>query len=225
MGLRSETFEENELLVNQLKFHEAESQPTASAAPPKCYANSISVSSGYGTLSASELNSIKSTDINKRMENTKKISKAQDDASLTQEDSVIASVQNEGEFVLKTEECCSSLKDDILVFPTEFEHQVNEGQCGQINSKKPLTSWAQKLKQSQPKRANVEEESHVNPMQGNEQGKKFPFENTDLTADASSPSYTFYLTQPSPSPNSLVSEASGLSYWKLDEREMYLSLP
>uniref|UniRef100_A0A8C3L8S9 M-phase phosphoprotein 9 n=1 Tax=Chrysolophus pictus TaxID=9089 RepID=A0A8C3L8S9_CHRPC len=37
--------------------------------------------------------------------------------------------------------------------------------------------------------------------------------------------YAFYLNQPSESPNSVVSEASGLSYWKLDVKEMYHSLP
>ncbi|OXB84960.1 UNVERIFIED_CONTAM: hypothetical protein H355_016082 [Colinus virginianus] len=92
-----------------------------------------------------------------------------------------------------------------------------------LPSSKSLTSWAQKLKQNQPKRVNTEE-VRVNTMQGNEQAKKSPLENTDST-DAALPPYTFYLNQPTESPNSVVSETSGLSYWKLDVKEMYHSLP
>ncbi|OXB64098.1 hypothetical protein ASZ78_002028 [Callipepla squamata] len=91
-----------------------------------------------------------------------------------------------------------------------------------LTSSKSLTSWAQKLKQNQPKRVNTE--VRVNTMQGNEQAKKSPLENTDST-DAALPPYTFYLNQPTESPNSVVSETSGLSYWKLDVKEMYHSLP
>ncbi|KYO39633.1 M-phase phosphoprotein 9-like [Alligator mississippiensis] len=160
MGLRSETLQENEPIVNQLKSNEAESQPKASAVHQECFANTISMNSAY---------------------------------------------------------------DDILVFPAEFEHKFNEDQCGKTNCKS-LTSWAQKLKQSQSKKTNVEEEGHVNSMQQNEQGKKLTFETINLT-DAASPSYAFYLSQPNESPSSLTSEASGLTYWKLDEKELYHPLP
>uniref|UniRef100_H0Z4W9 M-phase phosphoprotein 9 n=1 Tax=Taeniopygia guttata TaxID=59729 RepID=H0Z4W9_TAEGU len=84
-----------------------------------------------------------------------------------------------------------------------------------LPSSKSLTSWAQKLKQSQPKRLTADEVC-VNSMQENE--------STNLT-DAALPPYTFYLNQPKESPNSVASEASGLSYWKLDEKEMYHTLP
>ncbi|XP_025970457.2 M-phase phosphoprotein 9 isoform X2 [Dromaius novaehollandiae] len=223
MGLRSEIFEENECIVNQLKFNEAESQPNASALHQECFANGVSVSSGYGTLSASELNPDKSTDTSKCTDYMEKTSQGQGDAAVLRRDAVVASVQNKRELLPnKTEENCPSGRNDVLVFPAEFEHKVNEAQCRKTNSK-TLTSWAQKLKQNQPKRINAEE-VHVNSMQGNEQAKKLMPENTNLTA-AALPSYTFYLNQPNESPNSLVSEASGLSYWKLDEKEMYHSLP
>ncbi|KYO39631.1 M-phase phosphoprotein 9 isoform X2 [Alligator mississippiensis] len=223
MGLRSETLQENEPIVNQLKSNEAESQPKASAVHQECFANTISMNSAYGTLTASELNPSKSMDIKKCMEYTETISKGQGDALVTQGDVVVASIQTKRECAQKTEDSCPSLKDDILVFPAEFEHKFNEDQCGKTNCKS-LTSWAQKLKQSQSKKTNVEEEGHVNSMQQNEQGKKLTFETINLT-DAASPSYAFYLSQPNESPSSLTSEASGLTYWKLDEKELYHPLP
>ncbi|XP_014373710.1 M-phase phosphoprotein 9 isoform X3 [Alligator sinensis] len=223
MGLRSETLQENEPIVNQLKSNEAESQPKASAVHQECFANTFSMNSAYGTLTASELNPSKSMDIKKCMEYTEKISKGQGDALVTQGNVVVASVQTKRECAQKTEDSCPSLKDDILVFPAAFEHKFNEDQCGKTNCKS-LTSWAQKLKQSQSKKPNVEEEGHVNSMQQNEQGKKLTFETINLT-DAASPSYAFYLSQPNESPSSLTSEASGLTYWKLDEKELYHPLP
>ncbi|KAM9281424.1 M-phase phosphoprotein 9 isoform 2-T2 [Morus bassanus] len=223
MGMRSETFEENECIVNQLRSNEAESQPNASDLHQECFTNDASMNSGYGTLSASELNPSESNNINKCTDPTDKTSQGQGDAAVLQSDAAVASVQNKRElFPQKREEDFSSGRNDILVFPAEFEHKVDEAQWGKKPSKS-LTSWAQKLKQNQPKRVHAEEVC-VNSMPENEQAKKLPLENTNLT-DAALPPYTFYLNQPNESPNSLVSEASGLSYWKLDEKEMYHSLP
>ncbi|XP_068268435.1 M-phase phosphoprotein 9 isoform X2 [Nyctibius grandis] len=222
MGMRSEIFEGNECVVNQLRSNEAESQLNASDLHQECFANDASMNSGYGTLSASELNPGKSNDINKCTDYVEETSQGQGDVAVLQSDAVVASVQNERELLpKKTEENFSSGKNDILVFPAEFEHKVDEAQCGK-NPSKSLTSWAQKLKQNQPKRINAE--AYVNSMQEKEQAKKLPLQNTNLT-DAALPPYTFYLNQPKESPNSLVSEASGLSYWKLDEKEMYHFLP
>uniref|UniRef100_A0A8B9I6W0 M-phase phosphoprotein 9 n=1 Tax=Anser brachyrhynchus TaxID=132585 RepID=A0A8B9I6W0_9AVES len=223
MGMQSEVSEENECIVNQLRSNESETQPNASDLYQECSANDASMNSGYGTLSASELNASKSNDVIKCTDCTEKTSQGQGDAAVLQSDAAVASVQNTRELLpKKIEENCSSGRNDILGFPVECERKVNEVQCGKKNSKS-LTSWAQKLKQNQPKRTNAEE-VQVTSMQGNEQAKKLPLENTN-SADAVLPPYTFYLNQPTESPNSLVSEASGLSYWKLDEQDMYHSLP
>ncbi|XP_074966918.1 M-phase phosphoprotein 9 isoform X1 [Phalacrocorax aristotelis] len=223
MGMRSETFEENECIVNQLRSNEAESQPHASDLHQECFANDASMNSGYGTLSASELTPSESNDSNKCTDHTDKTSQGQGDAAVLQSDAAESSVQNKREFFpKKREENFSPGRNDTLGFPAEFEHKIDEAQCGKKTSKS-LTSWAQKLKQNQPKRVHAGEVC-VNSMQENEQAKKLPLENTNLT-DAALPPYTFYLNQPNESPNSLVSEASGLSYWKLDEKEMYHSLP
>uniref|UniRef100_A0A8C8RDF6 M-phase phosphoprotein 9 n=1 Tax=Pelusios castaneus TaxID=367368 RepID=A0A8C8RDF6_9SAUR len=222
MGLCSETFEENEFIVNQLKSNEAESQPKAFAEHQECCVNSTSMNSGYGTLSASELNPRKSKDVKKCIGHAE-LSRGQGDAPVTRNDSVAANVQTKRELIQKTEEYCPSLKDGVLVFPAEFANEVTESQRGKTNCKY-LTSWAEKLKKNHPKRTSTEEEGCMSSMQGNEQAKKLTVENTSVTA-AVSPSYTFYLSQSNESPNSLASEASGLTYWKLDEKEMYHSLP
>uniref|UniRef100_U3J8Z7 M-phase phosphoprotein 9 n=1 Tax=Anas platyrhynchos platyrhynchos TaxID=8840 RepID=U3J8Z7_ANAPP len=223
MGMQSEVSEENECIVNQLRSNESETQPNASDLYQECFANDASMNSGYGTLSASELNTSKSNDVVKCTDCTEKTSQGQGDAAVLQSDAAVATVQNTRELLpKKIEENCSSGRNDVLGFPVECEHKVNEAQCGRKSSKS-LTSWAQKLKQNQPKRINAEE-VQVASMQGNEQAKKLPLENTNST-DAVLPPYTFYLNQPTESPNSLVSEASGLSYWKLDEKDMYHSLP
>ncbi|KFO71462.1 M-phase phosphoprotein 9 [Cuculus canorus] len=223
MGMRSEIFEGNECIVNQLRSNEAESQMNASDLHQEWFASDVSMNSGYGTLAAPELNRSRSDGINDCTDYMEKTSQGQGDTPVLQSDTVVASVQNKSElFPKKIEENFSSGRNDTLVFPAVFEHEVDEARCGKKPSKS-LTSWAQKLKQNQPKRINAEEVC-VNSMQENEQAKKLPLENTNLTEPALPP-YTFYLSQPKEGPNSLVSEASGLSYWKLDEKEMYHSLP
>ncbi|XP_065595234.1 M-phase phosphoprotein 9 [Cyrtonyx montezumae] len=212
MGMHSEVSEGNECILNQLRSNEIEAQPDASDPYQECLTNDASMNSGYGTLSASELDAGKSNDVIKGPD-------CMDNTSQGQSNAAVASIQHTRELLSKkTEEDCSSGRNDTA----EFEHKVKEAQCRKKNSKS-LTSWAQKLKQNQPKRLNTEE-VRVNSMQGNEQAKKSPLENTDST-DAALPPYTFYLNQPTESSNSVVSETSGLSYWKLDVKEMYHSLP
>ncbi|XP_051641570.1 M-phase phosphoprotein 9 isoform X1 [Manacus candei] len=223
MGMRSELLEEHESIVHQLSSSEAESQPSASDLQQECCGSDASMNSGYGTLSTSELNPGTANSTSRATDSMEKTSQGHRDGAGLQSDAIVATVQNKTELLPKRiEENCSPGRNNILVFPAEFEHKVDETPCGKKPSKS-LTSWAQKLKQNQPKRITADEVC-VNPMQENEKVKKSPLENTNLT-DAALPPYTFYLNQPKESPNSLVSEASGLSYWKLDEKEMYHSLP
>ncbi|XP_060105180.1 M-phase phosphoprotein 9 [Heteronotia binoei] len=223
MGLQSETSEENELLVHHLNPNEAESQPEASASPTQqeCLTNSLSTSSGYGTCSAAELSPVKPKDIRACMESPGEVTSRQDSAASMQKVLVTASVHNKKEFTHPAIEHGLPQKDNT-VFPAETERKISEGQCGRAGCK-PLTSWAQKLKQTQQKRANAEEEE-VYSVDGKEQTKTLTFENTSPSA-AAPPSSTFYLNRQNGSQNSLVSDISGLTYWKLDEKEMYLSLP
>nr|XP_060641495.1 M-phase phosphoprotein 9 isoform X1 [Anolis sagrei ordinatus]XP_060641496.1 M-phase phosphoprotein 9 isoform X1 [Anolis sagrei ordinatus] len=217
MGLQSKTFEENELLASQLKSSSSESQPEASAEHQECLANSVSTSSGYGTCSAAELSPNKYKDVQMGMENTEEITKGQGGASAAQEDLVTTTIPNKRKSTQTT-----IVKNDDTGFPAELVSNINEGQCGKTNGK-PLTSWAQKMKQNQLKRTNMEEDD-VHSVEGKEQMQTLMHENTNHLA-AVPPSYTFYLSQPDGSQNSLVSDTSGFTYWKLDEKEMYHSLP
>uniref|UniRef100_A0A8D2LDT1 M-phase phosphoprotein 9 n=1 Tax=Varanus komodoensis TaxID=61221 RepID=A0A8D2LDT1_VARKO len=205
MGLHSETFEENELFADQLKCSNTESQPAASAVHQECLANSVSMSSGYGTYSAVEMSPGKCKDIQMCVENTEEVTKGQKAASSVQENLVTASIQNT-ECSQTTVEHCPLLKDDDIVFPAEFEHMINEGQCGKTNCKS-LTSWAQKLKQNQVKRINAKE-GDAPSVQGEE--KINVRLHSFLQCRNLFLMYFCFL---------------GLTYWKLDEKEMYHTLP
>ncbi|XP_066418465.1 M-phase phosphoprotein 9 isoform X1 [Molothrus aeneus] len=216
MGMCSEAFEEQESLGSRLGSGEGESPAGASGLQRDCAGTEGSVNSepstnsGYGSLSTAELSP----------------APAGPCSALPPPGPGLhgGRLQNQGELpATNTQENPSSGRRESLVFPTGLEHKGDEDhQCGK-KANKSLTSWAQKLKQTQPKRVTADE-GCVNSMQENERVKRLPLENTNLT-DAALPPYTFYLNQPEESPNSVVSEASGLSYWKLDEKEMYHTLP
>ncbi|XP_042684564.1 M-phase phosphoprotein 9 isoform X3 [Centrocercus urophasianus] len=222
MGMHSEVSEGNGCVANQLRSDEIELHPSASDPYQECLANDASMNSGYGTLSASELNAGTSNDVIKCTDCMESTAQGQGDAAGLQSNAAVGSIQRTRELLSKQTGDCSSGRNRAGGFPAELEHTVNEDQCRKKNGKS-LTSWAQKLKQNHPKRLNTEE-VQVNSMRGDEQAKKSLLENTDST-NAALPPYAFYLNQPSESPNSAVSEASGLSYWKLDVKEMYHSLP
>ncbi|XP_071428312.1 M-phase phosphoprotein 9 isoform X2 [Pithys albifrons albifrons] len=223
MGMPPELLEEHESFAHQLRSHEAEGQPSTSDLPQECCGSDASMNSGYGTLSTAELTPGTAGSTSRATEHMEKASQGHGDGAALHSQAAGARVQNKTELLQKRiEQNCSSGRNSVLVFPAEFEHKGGEAPCGKKPSKS-LTSWAQKLKQNQPKRITADEVC-VNPMQENEKVKKLPLENTNLT-DAALPPYTFYLNQPKESPNSLVSEASGFSYWKLDEKEIYHTLP
>ncbi|XP_078292019.1 M-phase phosphoprotein 9 isoform X1 [Panthera onca] len=227
MGFFSENSERNEPIISYPKSEEPEMQQETSTSQPDCNVDSSSVSSGYGTFCVSELNAYKSKDPREFMEHTE-VSEGQFGASLGQMESLAEGVKNKNFRIHTTEEFCASLKEDISIFPGEFEHnflgenKVSEVYSGKTNSKS-VTSWAQKLKQNQPKRA-LTEEGCAKSMQGNEQAKKSPVEKPNFTA-AKHP-HAFYLNKPDESPNSWMSNSgTGLTYWKLEEKDMYHSLP
>ncbi|XP_043548567.1 M-phase phosphoprotein 9 isoform X5 [Chiloscyllium plagiosum] len=97
---------------------------------------------------------------------------------------------------------------------------------GKQNKAKGLTSWAQKVRQKNHKSKFVNS-AGLERMQPQECGQP---QETETPEDihllsASSSHNSFYLSRPSSSPNSVVSNISGLSYWRLNERELYHSLP
>ncbi|XP_077015771.1 M-phase phosphoprotein 9 isoform X3 [Tamandua tetradactyla] len=222
MGFCSENSDRNESVVSCPKFKEPEVQQETSPSLPDCNLDSSSVSSGYGTFCISELNTYKSKDPNEFIEH-KDLSRG----PMVQMDSLVDAVKNKSFYIQTTQDFNTSLKEDISVFPGEFEHRflgenkISEVYNGKTNNKS-ITSWAQKLKQNQPKRAHVEE-GRSQFLQGREQPKKSPVEKSDFAA-ATHP-HAFYLRKPEESPNSWISDsATGLTYWKLEEKDMYRSL-
>ncbi|XP_025745452.1 M-phase phosphoprotein 9 isoform X3 [Callorhinus ursinus] len=227
MGFFSENSERNEPITSYPKSTEPEMQQETSASQPDCNVDGSSVSSGYGTFCVSELNAYKSKDPQEFMEHTE-VSEGQFGAPLGQTESLVDGGKNKSFHIHTTEEFCASVKEDISIFPGEFEHdflggnKISEVYSGKTNSKS-VTSWAQKLKQNQPKRA-LTEDGCSKSMQGNEQAKKSPVEKSNFTA-AKHP-HAFYLNKPDESPNSWMPDSgTGLTYWKLEEKDMYHSLP
>ncbi|XP_035113926.1 M-phase phosphoprotein 9 isoform X3 [Callithrix jacchus] len=227
MGFFSESSEKNESVISYPESKEPEMQQEMSTSQLDCNVDSSSVSSGYGTFCISELNPYKSQDPKEFMEH-EDVPKGQYVAPVVPADSLVDNVKNESFYIQTPEECCASLREDVSLFPGEFEHnfhgenKVSEVYSGKTNSKF-ITSWAQKLKQNQPKRAHVED-GGSRAKQGNEQSKKTPIEKSDFAA-ATHPR-AFYLSKADETPNAWMSDSgTGLTYWKLEEKDTYHSLP
>ncbi|KFO23521.1 M-phase phosphoprotein 9 [Fukomys damarensis] len=175
MGFFSEHSERNESFPSYPESKEPELQQSRGTSQADCSVDSSSVSSGYGTFCVSELNTYRSKHPTVRMEPVG-LSEGQNAGPGVQTDSPGDGIGHGSRYSQTLEEFCTSLKEDIDTFPGEFEHnfhgenKISEIYSGKANSTS-VTSWAQKLKQNQPKRAHVEDEcSRSKPA--NEQSKK-----------------------------------------------------
>ncbi|XP_068937640.1 M-phase phosphoprotein 9 isoform X2 [Petaurus breviceps papuanus] len=227
MGLCSESCERNEYVVNYPKLKETEIRPKTFSSHQDSIMDSFSVNNGgYSNFFISERNPYKSKD-SKEFREHKDISKGKHVNPMPQKESFVSDVKTKSLCIQTTEEYASALKEDVSIFPGEYEHdftsenKISEAHCGKPNSKS-LTSWAQKLKQNQPKKVHIEE-GYITSVQGNEQRKKSAVENADFSA-ATYP-HVFYLNKPNENPSSWASEGIGMNYWKLEEKDKYDSLP
>lgn len=137
MGFFSENSERNESIISYPNSKEPEMQQETSSSQPDCSVDSSSVSSGYGTLCVSELNTYKSQDPRESMEHAE-VSTGQYGAPVVQMESLADGVENESFYIHTTEELCASLKEDISTFPGEFEHsflgeKISEVYSGKTN--------------------------------------------------------------------------------------------
>ncbi|XP_058435792.1 M-phase phosphoprotein 9 isoform X5 [Marmota monax] len=228
MGFFSENSERNESVISYPEPKEPEMQQEMSTSQPDCNVDGSSVSSGYGTFCISELNTYKSKDSAELMEHTG-LPKGQYPAPGVQTDSPVDGAGNGSFYAQSPEEFCESLKEDISSFPDEFEHnflgenKISEVYSGKADSKS-ITSWAQKLKQNQTKRAHIEDGCSKS-KQGSEHSKRPPAKKSDFAAAAAHPR-AFYLSKPDEDPSSWMSDSgTGLTYWKLEEKDMYHCLP
>lgn len=136
MGFFSENSERNESVISYTKSKEPEMQQETSASQPDCNVDSSSVSSGYGTFCVSELNTYKSKDPQEFMEHAE-VSEGQYGTPVVQTESLIDGVKNKNFYIHTPEEFCASLKEDISVFPGEFEHNfLGENKISEVYSGK-----------------------------------------------------------------------------------------
>uniref|UniRef100_A0A2K6FJG0 M-phase phosphoprotein 9 n=1 Tax=Propithecus coquereli TaxID=379532 RepID=A0A2K6FJG0_PROCO len=185
MGFFPENSERNESVISYPKSKEPEMHQETSSSQPDCNMDSSSVSSGYGTFCVSELNTYKLKDSEEFMEHTD-VSKGQYVAPVVQPDSLVDGVKNKGFYIQTTEEFGPSLKEDISIFPGEFEHNLlDENKISEVYSGKTNSHFA-----------------------------------------AAPHPCGFYLSKPDETPNSWMSDSgTGLTYWKLEEKDTYHSLP
>lgn len=174
--------------------------------------DSISATSGYGTISLSQPNPVG----DKCEQNGRQFVGSEATTSKELGDVGFRLTFDRTENLQSTEKESLASKPDqpgkdkqfaqgLTCSVTSELHKANESEKSNC---KPLTSWAHKVKQIQPKKPSEEKESCNNSVQRNGQVEKVSF-----------------VRRQSDSPSSLFSDGSGLSYWKLDEKEMYHSLP
>ncbi|XP_045056760.2 M-phase phosphoprotein 9 isoform X3 [Desmodus rotundus] len=228
MGFFSENSDRNESVLSYPKSKEPEMQQETSSSQPDCSVDSSSVSSGYGTFCVSELNARRSKGPPEFMEHGA-ASAGQCGAPAVQASSPVDGVRHKLFYIHTPQELGASLKEDINIFPGEFEHsflgesKISEVHCGKTNSSKAVTSWAQKLKQSHLRGARAEE-GCPKSSQGNEPTRKAPAEKLEFAA-ATQPC-AFYLREPDGSPDSWMSDAgAGLTHWELQEKDLPRSVP
>ncbi|XP_054568567.1 M-phase phosphoprotein 9 isoform X3 [Eptesicus fuscus] len=228
MGFFSENSDRNESVLTYPKSKEPDMQQETSPSQPDCNVDSSSVSSGYGTFCVSELNTYTSKGPQEFMEHTE-ASAGQCGAPALQTSSPVDAGKHKRFYIHSPQEFSDPLKEDISVFPGDFEHKflgeskILEVYSGKTNSSKAITSWAQKLKQNHPKGAHAEE-GCPRSTQGTEQPQRVPVEKLEFAA-ATTPR-AFYLSKPDESPNFWMSDSgTGLTHWRLEEKDTYHSLP
>ncbi|XP_054450143.1 M-phase phosphoprotein 9 [Pteronotus mesoamericanus] len=224
MGFFSENSDRNESVLSYPKSKEPEMQQETSASQPDCSADSGSVSSGYGTFCVSELNTHRPKGPPEFLE-PGPAPAGPCGVPAAWASSPMDGVRDQRFYIHSPQEFGASLKEDIAIFPGEFEHsflgesKISEVYSGKTNSK-AITSWAQKLKQSHPKGARAEE-GCPKPLQGTEQTQKAPAEKSEFATQPPA----FYLSKPDGSPNSWTSASgAGPTHWKL-EKDPHPSLP
>ncbi|XP_045441497.1 M-phase phosphoprotein 9 isoform X5 [Pipistrellus kuhlii] len=228
MGFFSENSDRNESVLSYAKSQEPEMQQETSPSQPDCNVDSSSVSSGYGTFCVSELNTYTSKGPQEFMEHTE-ASAGPCGAPAVQTSSPVDGGKHKRFYIHSPQEFSDSMKEDIPIFPGDFEHKflgeskILEVYSGKTNSSKAITSWAQKLKQNHPKGAHAEE-GCPRSTPGAEQPQRVPVEKLEFAA--ATPPRAFYLSKPDESPNLWVSDSgTGLTHWRLEEKDTYPSLP
>ncbi|XP_041754801.1 M-phase phosphoprotein 9 isoform X1 [Coregonus clupeaformis] len=193
------------------------------------------LSSGYGTLSA----------WGSWLEGTKTLGGVEERGRCIEEPGWSLHLQDYTETILIGQEGQQRSASANEVAPRDNPSTPPEQQR---TSSQPLTSWAQRQRRSKPKKSRVGQAqpplASPSPLQAPSPGQSGPqtsssqeqqpcprqsprdgpLENTDLQ-DQHGSAATFNNSFPLKRSDSLMSEASGLTYWRLDESELYRPLP
>uniref|UniRef100_W5MEN8 M-phase phosphoprotein 9 n=1 Tax=Lepisosteus oculatus TaxID=7918 RepID=W5MEN8_LEPOC len=178
------------------------------------------LSSGYGTLSASE-HSINKAEESNSTETTSREKNARSEVASEE-----TNAQPESRERLLDGKTCGSLQSDPILpldqskanrrvleqFKNDCFHLVHLPRG--VHFSQPLTSWAQK-QQRRTQKSRAVQDQQLEDLSD----RRF------RSSSAAQSSRLSYLRKRNDSPVSLVSEASGLTYWKLDENELYHPLP
>ncbi|XP_066545324.1 M-phase phosphoprotein 9 isoform X3 [Amia ocellicauda] len=204
-------------------------RPHKNRETPEDSAVTVLLSSGYGTLSASEhsLNKAEDYDISgvKNALHDPTSPRKLSLAFKSQMDSNANSSQRESGAAQDT----TSNGNPPGSFPSDQNLSADQRPINShIHLSQPLTSWAQKqtrkLQKSRVAQGSRSEQRSGRSSVGSpEAHADTPDESQSCSAAQSS--HSFYLRKQNDSPVSLGSEASGLTYWKLDENELYRPLP
>ncbi|XP_016386120.1 M-phase phosphoprotein 9-like [Sinocyclocheilus rhinocerous] len=170
------------------------------------------LSSGYGTLSTWEHGLETGRPSSTEGRDEALWSPNQQDGSLTPSPIPLASPLGQNPLSRTNDKLQTAVALDVL---TDKRRVISQ----------PLTSWAQRQKHRQRKsRTTPNRTSHVEERDRSTAGAGSPKEHTDHLPDRGCSTASMN-PMPLKRSDSLVSEASGLSYWKLDESELYRPLP
>ncbi|KAK6476486.1 M-phase phosphoprotein 9-like [Huso huso] len=214
------------LLHKQTSVHpnpgEIGRQQNSSDTNPEDSAFAVLLSSGFGTLSASE-HSLK-----------KHVDSSNDKNALKGKHAGHAVCPSENLSCLFKSDGVSKGNNSQPELRTAQEKRCNVSPAGHkqtnpnlsVDQRKMngqlLTSWAQKQRHKQRKSRAVLD---MRQEEQAERNRSLDHHEDIRSCSAIEPSHSFFLGKRNDSPDSLVSDASGLTYWKLDESELYRSLP
>ncbi|KAG8456047.1 hypothetical protein GDO86_002014 [Hymenochirus boettgeri] len=187
--------------------------------------DNTSVSSGYGTHSVSEPYTCFTSFSNNTLRDSREIAeRCSNERRETGAHHLLLqeAKENENPFLHDSSERCElqqrMSKDECFTAKYNSADCTDRRKPRERTNSKSLTTWAQRLKQRHNRTDQDSVHSHHTSTQSYREALT-QSENTDCSSSA------FYLNNRTTSANSLVSTASGFTYWTLDENEMYCPLP
>ncbi|KAM3940599.1 M-phase phosphoprotein 9 isoform 2-T2 [Leptodactylus fuscus] len=184
------------------------------------FLENTSVSSGYGTHSASEPNAYisscsQNTSRETRLPTIQTLKECRTEPIRLHHLKHVP-VESEKPFNLSTGARCHLKSSEGHLSESQVNCDISPT-CNNNQPNRSLTTWAQKLKRTQCKKSTKMDQ--IPPHSAELRSPEQDLEYTDGSSN------TFYLNNRTESANSLYSGGSGFTYWMMDEKEMYHPLP